>query len=318
MDNAPSKLHNHSRDAKIDSSEDFEHATYEEKLGANLRWALSESSKHFEQRSAVFETLRRICQRLEELDVPYSVVGGLALFAQGVRRYTEDVDILVTEQGLKRIHRHLDGLGYSRLFIGSKNIRDVKTKVQIEFLITGQYPGDGKPKDVAFPDPSSIGEERDGVIYARLEALIELKLASGMTGADRKRDISDVQELIRARDLPAEFAQRLNPSVRDKFIELRNDLRREPKRYMMIWRNKFLTLEAKSVQDMIDTLRAAALELDRMKADGVVLDPEGGTSDDYALLTTTDPDVAKKYDMHEESEFWGEPEEDEDTDRPGK
>jgi hypothetical protein len=37
------------------------------------------------------------------------------------------------------------------------------------------------------------------------------------------------------------------------------------------------------------------------------LDPEGGTGDDYAHLVTTDPIVAKKYDMHDESEFWDEP-----------
>lgn len=42
-----------------------------------------------------------------------------------------------------------------------------------------------------------------------------------------------------------------------------------------------------------------------MLADGVTLDPEGGTSDDYAYLVTSDPVIAKKYDMHDESEFWG-------------
>ncbi len=42
-----------------------------------------------------------------------------------------------------------------------------------------------------------------------------------------------------------------------------------------------------------------------MRADGVTLDPEGGTADDYARLVTTHPAVAEKYDMHEESEFFG-------------
>lgn len=43
-----------------------------------------------------------------------------------------------------------------------------------------------------------------------------------------------------------------------------------------------------------------------MKADGVTLDPDSGTSDDYAYLTTTDPAVAAKYDMHDEAEFFNE------------
>jgi hypothetical protein len=42
-----------------------------------------------------------------------------------------------------------------------------------------------------------------------------------------------------------------------------------------------------------------------MKADGGTLDPEGGTGNDYASLTTGDADVAKKYDMHDASEFFG-------------
>ena len=48
-----------------------------------------------------------------------------------------------------------------------------------------------------------------------------------------------------------------------------------------------------------------------MLADGVTLDPDGRTSDDYACLVTTDPVVAKKYDMHDEKEFLGDDEQDE-------
>jgi len=53
-----------------------------------------------------------------------------------------------------------------------------------------------------------------------LEKLIELKLASGMTAPHRLRDLADVQELIKIRRLPADFAERLDPYVRDKYIEL--------------------------------------------------------------------------------------------------
>lgn len=67
--------------------------------------------------------------------------------------------------------------------------------------------------------------------------------------------------------------------------------------YEYLWRNKFLTIEAKTIDDMIDTLAAAAEHLRAMKADGVTLDPGGGTGDDYASLITEDPAVAKKYNM---------------------
>lgn len=85
--------------------------TYEQKLEQNLRWAMDEGSRHFEEKSAVHATLRRICKRLNEMEIPYAVVGGMALFKYGYRRFTEGVDILVTRESLIRIHKELDGLG---------------------------------------------------------------------------------------------------------------------------------------------------------------------------------------------------------------
>ena len=156
---------------------------------------------------------RRIAQRLRELNVPYAVAGGMAMFFHGFRRFTEDVDILVTREGLERLHQKLEGLGYVPLFPGSKNLRDAESGVRIEFLVTGDYPGDGKPKPVAFPDPEQAGVERDGIRWLNLPALVELKLASGMTAPGRLKDLADVQELIRLLRLPADFAEQLQPFV---------------------------------------------------------------------------------------------------------
>jgi hypothetical protein len=196
---------------------------YEELLDRDPRWALSEGSRHFEENSAVFKALRGIAQRLNALGIPYAVVGGMALFRHGLRRFTEDVDILVTRQDLKKIHEKLDGLGYVRPFAKSKNLRDTEFGVRIEFLTTGAYPGDGKQKPVAFPDPSDVSFEAEGIRYINLEPLIELKLASGMTNPGRLKDLADVQELIKILHLPGDFTNRLNPFVRDTFEQLRND-----------------------------------------------------------------------------------------------
>ena len=51
---------------------------------------------------------------------------------------------------------------------------------------------------------------------AELSRLIELKLASG-TAPGRLRDLGDVEQLIRVLQLPAEFAETLDPSVRDLY-----------------------------------------------------------------------------------------------------
>jgi hypothetical protein len=197
-----------------------EMTTYEQRLSQDLRWALREGSMHFEGGSAVHRALQKIVRRLDELGIPYAVAGGMALFLHGYRRFTEDVDILVTREGLQRVHQELEGLGYLPPFAGSKNLRDTETGVRIEFLVAGDYPGDGQPKPVAFPDPAGVQTEAEGIRFLNLPTLVELKLASGMTNPARLKDIADVQELIRLLKLPADFADRLNPFVRDKFREL--------------------------------------------------------------------------------------------------
>ena len=201
---------------------------YEQRLKRDFDWALREGSLHFEKASAVQTTLRRIVKRLDELGVPYAVVGGLALFFHGYRRFTEDVDILVTKDDLKRIHEKLEGLGYLPPFEGSKHLRDTDSGVKIEFLTTGEYPGDGKVKAVAFPNPADVRVEGAGVWFLSLPSLVELKLASGITNPLRGKDIVDVQELISVLNLGADFAGQLNPFVQDKFLELVRLIRDNP------------------------------------------------------------------------------------------
>lgn len=256
---------------------------YEERLSRDPRWALSEGSRHFDERSAVFDALRTIARRLDALGIPYAVVGGMALFRHGLRRFTEDVDILVAKADLKVIHEKLEGLGYLPPHRMSRHLRDTAHGVRIEFLTTGDYPGDGKPKPVAFPDPGPVSFESDGIRYVNLETLVELKLASGMTSPGRLRDLSDVLELTRQLDLDEDFADRLNPYVRAKFIEL---CRQSRKRYVAVWRRG----------------RDSETALESMRRDGVEIEETAKAEE--LLLTTTDPDLARRHDLIEEQEFW--------------
>ena len=168
----------------------------------------------------VHQALHRISRKLNELAIPHAVAGGMALNAHGFRRATVDVDVLVTEEGLRAVHAALEGLGYVPPFSGSKHLRDVESSVRIEFLVAGQFPGDGKPKPVSFPDPAGVGADIGGIRYLKLPTLIELKLASGMTNPGRLKDLADVQELVRTLKLERDFALQLNEYVRGKYFEL--------------------------------------------------------------------------------------------------
>jgi len=194
---------------------------YKQRLDADMNWALREGGMFFQNGSEVQKSLRRITGRLNGLGIDYAVVGGMALFLHGFRRFTEDVDILVTREGLKKLHEALEGSGYRPPFAASRNLRDTENGVRIEFLVAGEYPGDGKVKPVAFPEPGQVASEQDGIRLLNLESLVELKLASGISGGvERLKDIADVVEVIKMLKLPEAIADCLNPYVGGHYREL--------------------------------------------------------------------------------------------------
>jgi len=183
-----------------------------------------EASKFFMKTDDVHDTLRRVTRRLQEAGVDYALIGGMALFAHGYRRFTTDVDILTTPTGLDTIHQQLVGRGFVPRFPGArKALRDTSTGVTVEFITTGEYPGDGKPKPVGFPDPATASVDIDGIRVISIEKLVEIKLASGLTNLQRMRDLADVRDLIAHLDLPLDLAEKLDASVRDTYIQYWHD-----------------------------------------------------------------------------------------------
>jgi hypothetical protein len=181
----------------------------------------AEGLRYFRGQGSLNNTLTQLTTDLKEHGIDYMIIGAVALLAHGYPRFTEDIDLVLTPEGLEAFHRELIGLGYVPAFPGArKKMRSTQDGVSIQVMITGEYPGDGKPKPVAMPEPSLASIEIDGVQFVTLEKLIELKLASGMTAPDRLKDLADVQELIKIRNLQKDFASRLDPYVKDKFLEL--------------------------------------------------------------------------------------------------
>lgn len=260
---------------------------YEKRLDQNPRWALTEGSVFFEGKGAVQQAMRRIAKRLDELGVPYAIVGGMALFQHGFRRFTEYVDILVTREGLKTIHDNLEGRGYLPPFTGSKHLRDTELGVKVEFLVSGGYPGDGKPKPVAFPDPASVAEFIDGRKYIRLTSLLELKLASGMASEQRAKDLIDIQQLIRAAHLPLDLADQLDPYVQERYRALWSLEWPAGRRCLRAWPRASLTKEMH----------------EGLLAEGLVVDASRSSDPQFVFLETTDPQLAFRYHMPDESEY---------------
>jgi hypothetical protein len=199
---------------------DTSELAYELELGRGGDFMLREASAFFGGGGRLRQTLHRLAERLAAEGIAYALVGGLALAEHGYPRLTEDIDIVLTAEGLERF---AERCGYRPAFAGArKSFRDAQTGVRIEVLVTGEFPGDGLPKPVAFPDPAlpETTIELDGIRVIALERLIEMKLASGLSASHRLRDLADVQDLIARLDLPLTLAERLHPSLASAFANL--------------------------------------------------------------------------------------------------
>jgi hypothetical protein len=196
-------------------------AGYTCKMGAAAIWAGAEyAEKFFMGTAAVQQAMHKLVTALDELGIPYAIVGGMALNEYGYQRVTVDVDVLLTREGLQRFKDHWLGRGYVERFPGSRGIRDTELNVSIDVLLAGAYPGDGLPKPVAFPDPAEVAIRAGDLSVISLAKLVELKLASGISSPQRMKDLTDVFELIRHARLGRELAEALDPYVRAKYVEL--------------------------------------------------------------------------------------------------
>jgi len=176
----------------------------------------------FQGKDPVHKTMRRIVKRLEKAKIPYVVVGGMAVFAHNHRRATNDVDVLLTQEGFDEFRRRFVPKNYDPSSKGKRRFVDKSSTITVDILITGLYPGSGRPGPIAYPDPSSMSEVIDDVRVLDLPTLVQLKLA-----ARRWQDFADVVQLIRQNNLDESFENKLHESVRGDFIECLEEKRRE-------------------------------------------------------------------------------------------
>ena len=167
------------------------------------------------------KALDQLHNRLDSEGIPFAVVGALALRQHGYIRFTEDIDIVVTAEGLEKIHDRLVGRGFLPRAKGlRKKLRDTINKVNVDVIAAGEHAGSAEsPVRYPAPDASDFDARAGGVRYATLDALIRFKVASGVWGK-RLRDLADVQELIRVQGLDESYATRLPAELRAKFVEL--------------------------------------------------------------------------------------------------
>ena len=185
----------------------------------------AEGLRYFRGEGLMNQTLRQLAADLDARGIAYAIIGAVALGQHGFQRFTSDINILLSPAGLARFQTELVGRGYRPAFQGAtRKFRATSENVPIEVITSGEFPGDGRAQAICFPDPERVAVEIGGVKVVSLPVLVELKLAAGATGAGRRRDLADVQDLIRALNLSADFALQLDASVRALYLELWEEL----------------------------------------------------------------------------------------------
>ncbi|MGC4004426.1 MAG: nucleotidyltransferase family protein [Pirellulales bacterium] len=275
---------------------------YEKRLSQDWEWAMAEGSRFFDGTNKVHATMQNLAKRLEEMRIPYAVVGGMALTRYEYKRFTDDLDVLVTQESLDRIHKELEGRGYVLPFKNSKHLRDTDTGVKVEFHVSGQYPGDGKPKPVAFPDPSGVAEQYHSIHFLSLAALIELKLASGISNADRGKDLVDVRELIVKNGLDRDYADKLNPYVREPFLRIWDRIS-ENITYLTVMTFPTLSQTPQDWSQLFAALPEEKQVLLPMQNAGLELEPSRSRKPNEVWFKSNNPALAKTFDMHSASDY---------------
>lgn len=183
---------------------------------------LREIDRFFDGTSQVHQTMRRIAGRFAEAGIPYAIVGGMAVNAHGHHQTTGDVDVLLTRDGFAALVGRFVGEDFGRVPGRPRRFVDRDNGVTFDVLVTGLYPGSGRPGPIAYPDPAAVSEIIEGVSVVNLPTLIQLKLAAGRFG-----DLGDVVALLRARSLDELFQEKLHSSVRRDYLECLEEMRRE-------------------------------------------------------------------------------------------
>ena len=165
--------------------------------------------------SPLLDTLQRLHALFAQAEVPYAVIGGLAVIRNGAARTTHDIDILTRRQDWQRANAFLG----SSFTVSVDHAVDTKNGVEVDVLFSGDYWG----MLIPLPDPEKVAEYDPelGGCFLGLADILQIKTAVYL---QKKRDegielaakdLGDVVELLKHnRDaLTASFYSSLHPVV---------------------------------------------------------------------------------------------------------
>lgn len=129
---------------------------------------------------------------LNRMDLPFALIGGLALALHKVIRATQDIDILVDAEKADEIDKALTKLGYRCLYRGIDAGNYLRGDERVDLLyasrpIARRLLAAATEKKTAFGQLRVIGPE----------GLIGFKLQGWLNDSRRTQDLEDIRALLR-------------------------------------------------------------------------------------------------------------------------
>lgn len=154
---------------------------------------------------------------LNELKVDYMLVGALAMNQFRHPRYTDDVDIIISQEALPRL-MSADITRYGLAFLSKSDnfiqLQEVKYHVKVDILISGTKRA---PDQLPIPTIKELGKAHRTSRFG----MLRLKLSCYRLG----RDFDDLAVLIMGYDMSFSNKLHLLPEkLRDRYIETKGDL----------------------------------------------------------------------------------------------
>src|SRR5438874_6562072 len=97
---------------------------------------LKEIDMFFQGTDRVHQTMRRVVEKLDASNIPYAVVGGMAVNAHHHERTTHDVDFLLTAEGFTEFTRQFVPSDFERVPGRPRRFRDPTNEVTFDILVT--------------------------------------------------------------------------------------------------------------------------------------------------------------------------------------
>ena len=189
-------------------------------------WMSFASLQRFEEAvETIAERVARVRAALERRQVPYEVIGGVAVAAWVVQadpeavRATRDVDLVIRRSDLQRAREAIEEAGFSfRQVLGIPMFLD-KEKPSVRGGVHLVFANEKVRPEYAHPVPA-LSEEparsREGFRIAPLESLVRMKLTSF-----RDRDRVHLRDLLEVDLISPEIEGSLPSDLRERLEQLK-------------------------------------------------------------------------------------------------